>query len=228
MTHKFNYILQSPIDKKLIIFINSFTVLKMDNNKEEKYVQELYKKFHPNEEIKYYEFYNKFRDEFFDALKNNFGDVIVKYGLDENFLFENKNLLGHLACFCKSSQIEFFKTHFTREVLEHMANYVNCLGKTVFHYSINQIENVEMLEFLFTLTNYINEEDVNGETPFQSACQEYSTKYVKNSDWGKLYMKQIDKIPIDLKPRKKVRQISEMIGVTPFFSNYNYNYNYKK
>jgi len=189
-------------------------------DKDKKYIQELYKKFHPNEEIKYYEFYNKFRDEFFEGVKNNFGNVIVRYGLDENFVFEYKNLLGHLACFCESSQIDFFKAHFTRDELEIMANYVNCLGKTVFHYSINQIENVQILDFLFTLTDYINEEDVNGETPFQSACQEYSTKYVKNSDWGKLYMKQLDRTQLGLEPRKKVRKISEMIGVTPFFSNY--------
>lgn len=189
-------------------------------DKDEKYIQELYKKFHPNEEIKYYEFYNKFRDEFFEEIKNNFGNVIVRYELDENFVFEYKNLLGHLVCFCESSQIDFFKTYFTRIELEVMANYVNCLGKTVFHYSINQIENVEMLEFLFTLTDYINEEDVNSETPFQSACQEYSTKYVKNSDWGKLYIKQLDNTQLCLEPRKKVRKISDMIGVTPFFSNY--------
>lgn len=156
-------------------------------------LKELYEKYHPNKEIEYYIFYNKFREEFQDSRRNDFSIIIMKYELNQNFIFEYTNLLGHLACFCNSEQIDFFKKYFTKEQLEHMANYVNCLGKTVFHYAIMQIKNIEMLQFLFTLTNNIDNKDIEGETPFQEACHEYSQKYVMNSEWGKLYLQQIEK-----------------------------------
>jgi len=177
---------------------------------------ELYEKYCPNKEIPYYQFYNKFRDEFFESIRNDFSIVIIKYELDENFVFEFKNLLMHLACFCKSDQIKFFKIHFTKEQLEHMANYINCIGETVFHYTIMQIDDIKILKFLFTLTYYINEENCGGDTPLQKADNEYSRDYIMNCDWGKMYLKQLEKIPKDLKPRESVKKLSDFIGVTPF------------
>lgn len=197
--------------------------LKPENNKNSKRkigedsIEYLYKKHHPNEDIKYYEFYNKFRDEFFSSIRKNFSEIIIKYELDENFIFENKNLLGHLACYCKKEQISFFKRYFKKEQLEHMANYVNCLGNTVFHYSVMQINNIEMLQFLFTLSNYINEEDVHGDTPMDLSYKEYSREYVMKSYWGKLYVEKIRMIPKDIKQREPVQKISDMIGVNPFY-----------
>ena len=46
-------------------------------------LKELYEKYHPNKEIEYYIFYNKFREEFQDSRRNDFSIIIMKYELEQ-------------------------------------------------------------------------------------------------------------------------------------------------
>ena len=182
-------------------------------------LNDLYLKYHSDNDIKYYVFYNNFRDEFFNSLKNNFSKIILKYGLDETFIFEHKNLLGHLACYVSDDKIiDFFKNHFTQKQLEYMANYINCIGSTVLHYSVMQIRNINLLKFLLSLSKNIDDKLMD------EAYSEYGRNYVMNSEWGKVVMENINNVPEkeNQKKRNRLEEISSISKKLSFYNNYSF------
>lgn len=182
------------------------------------HLKDLYELYHPKGDIKFYEFYNNFRDEFFESLKNDFSKIIIRYDLDENFVFEHKNLLGHLACFVSDDEtLQFFKDYFTEKQLKHMAEYTSCTGCNVFHYLFKQIDNVKLLKFILTLSNNFNDMNASDNTPIDNAINEYGCKYVLDSLWGETFMEAIKNLPEEneefIGKKRKISKLSELIRV---------------
>ncbi len=181
----------------------------------------MYKKYHPFDDIKYGEFYKNFRNDFYSSAKYNFSEIIMIYSLDENFVFESRNLLGHLACFCNDdNDINFFKEYFTPNQLKHMAEYNNCIGSNVFHFAYMQIENIKLLRFLLTLSKNFNDKNTLDKTPLETAINEYGKEYVLNSLWGKTLLEEIKNLPIEneeiIGKKRKIKRLSDLIQVAPF------------